>query len=123
MKYTLRIKKNKTFRYILKKGEFSRARHIVIHILKVNFKNNNKNFFGICVSKKNGNAVHRNKLKRWAREVYKEEETNIKKGYNVIIMYKKGVTRKDVDFWKIKEEFIKCLKELDIYEQQIETNI
>lgn len=119
MKYTLRIKKNKIIKYVLKKGEYAYSKYIAIHCLKTNFKYKDSNFFCVCVSKKNGNSVQRNKLKRWAREVYKEEELNIKRGYNIIFLYKKNVTINDVNFFKIKEEFIKCLKELGIYEKQV----
>jgi ribonuclease P protein component len=117
MKYTLKIKKNNVFRYIFKKGKYSKGKNIVLHVLNTNSKYKNNNFFGVCVSKKNGNSVQRNKLKRWAREVYKEEEENFKKGYNIIIMYKKEVKIDKLNFFDVKKEFIKCLKDLGIYEK------
>ena len=84
MKFTLRIKKSKTFKYILKKGKYVKGEFLTIHICKTKYENS-INFFGVCVSKKNGNSVQRNKLKRWVREVYKSEEQKLKKGYNISV--------------------------------------
>lgn len=120
MKYTLRIKKNRVFKYIFRKGEYFKGKYVVMHCCKTKYASENsedsKNFFAVCVSKKNGNSVNRNKLKRLAREVYKEEELKLKKNYNIVIMYKKDTLGKDVGYYIIKEDIINCLKGLDLYE-------
>ncbi|MEG2348840.1 MAG: ribonuclease P protein component [Clostridia bacterium] len=115
MKDTFRIKKNKTFRYILKKGNFIRGKYVNIYI--TNSNNNKINNFGICVSKKNGNSVQRNKLKRWAREVYKNNEKNIKKGYNLVFLYKKETTTNILNYNLLNSEVIRILKVMKIYEK------
>ncbi len=122
MKYTLRIKDNRVFKYIFKKGEYSKGKYVVIHSCKTKFAVENEdstNFFAVCVSKKNGNSVERNKLKRYAREVYKLEEENLKKGYNYVVIYKKDTNAKEVNFHLIKDDIIKCLEELGLYEENI----
>ncbi len=119
MKYTLRIKNNKVFKYIFKKGDYSRGKYVVVHSCKTKFANEQEdsmNFFAVCVSKKNGNSVQRNKLKRLAREVYKQEEEKLKKGHNYIIMFKKDTLGKEVNFQVIKEDIIQCFEELNLYE-------
>jgi len=119
MKYTLRIKNNKVFKYIFKKGDSSRGKYVVVHSCKTKFANEQEdsmNFFAVCVSKKNGNSVQRNKLKRLAREVYKQEEEKLKKGHNYIIMFKKDTLGKEVNFQVIKEDIIQCFEELNLYE-------
>ena len=118
MKYTLRIKKDKTFRYIFKKGNFSKGKHIVVHSCLTKASNDafSNNFFAVCVSKKNGNSVQRNRLKRLAREIYKQEEEKLKHGLNIVIMFKKETNSKEVNFYTIKDDIIQCFEELDLYE-------
>ena len=119
MKSTLKIKKNNIFRYILKKGRYSKGNCIVVHVSnKRVIKNqvNNTNYLGICVSKKNGNSVNRNKLKRWVREVYKNEEIYLKKNYSIVILFKKTCSFENVNYNKIVDDIRKCFKELDLYE-------
>lgn len=115
MKFTLRIKKGKTFKYILRKGSYNSGKYLITHVCKTKY-DNNINFFGVCVSKKNGNSVERNKLKRWVREVYKNEENKLKKGYNIVFLYKKTTVIDNLNYNLIKEDIVKSLKELEIYE-------
>lgn len=120
MKFTLTIKKNGAFKNILNSGKFKSAKYISVHY-KIN-KNKlylNHNFLGICISKKNGNSVCRNKMKRWVREVYKDEEKKLKKGLNIVVLYKKNIHINDIDYYKIKEEIIKCFKDLNLYEENV----
>ena len=116
MKFTLRLKNNNVFRYVLKKGKYSKnGKYITVHFLSTK-KNDNKNVFGVCVSKKNGNSVVRNKLKRWAREAYKIEEVKLKRGINLVILYKKFVNIEVTNFSLIYDDFCACLKELGLYD-------
>lgn len=115
MKFTLRIKKGKTFKYILRKGSYNSGKYLITHVCRTKY-DNNINFFGVCVSKKNGNSVERNKLKRWVREVYKNEENKLKKGYNIVFLYKKTTVIDNLNYNLIKEDIVKSLKELEIYE-------
>ncbi len=113
MKYTSSIKKKGTFRYLINKGRFSKEKYLVVYFIK-NDKPNN--VLGICVSKKNGISVHRNKMKRWIREIYKLEESKLKKGLTLVVMYKKEVNIQELDYYKVKEDFLNSFKKLDIYE-------
>lgn len=115
MKFTFSLKSNRVFKYVLKKGKFSPKKHISVHVSKN--KINNINNLGICVSKKNGNSVQRNKLKRWVREAYKIEEYTLKKGYNIVVIVKRDTTVENSDFFVIKNELSKCFEDLDIYEK------
>ena len=88
MKFTLKIKKNGTFRYILNNGKYASGKYLSVHITSNNSKKyKDKNFIGICISKKNGNSVQRNKMKRWVREVYKNKEKGVS---TILINTEKG---------------------------------
>lgn len=125
MKYTFRLKNKKVFKYVLRSGNYKIGKYIVVHINKTknNFNNINSNnkvnrsFFAVCVSKKNGNSVKRNKLKRWIREAYKLEEEKFKIGYNIIVLYKKNVKAEDIDFHIVYNDFKECFSNLDMYEE------
>lgn len=114
MKYTESIKNKGTFRYLIKKGELYKGKYITMYYVSSKRK---LNLFGVCVSKNNGIAVNRNKLKRWVREVYKIEEDFVKRNITLVIMYKKSVTIDMIDYYKVKEDVLKGFKELNLYEK------
>lgn len=113
MKYTSSIKKKGTFKYLINKGKFAGEKFLVVYLIRNNKPNN---MLGICISKKNGMSVHRNKMKRWVREIYKDEESKMKKGLTFVIMYKKSTTIDKIDYYKVKEDLINAFKKLDVYE-------
>lgn len=118
MKFTLTIKKNGTLKYILSNGKYKTSKYISVHFVYNKRKNSlEKNYIGICVSKKNGNSVERNKLKRWVREAYKLEENRLKKGLNIVVLYKKTTTVDKIDFHVIYDEIKECFEELGIYNE------
>lgn len=73
-------------------------------------KNKTKNLkLGITVSKKVGNAVKRNRVRRIILAAYKEfEKTENLKGFSLIIVARKGSVNKKM--WDILKELKKNLK-------------
>ncbi len=57
---------------------------------------------GIIVSKKTGNAVKRNKVKRLIREFFRLHKTHFPQGYDIVIAAKKGAY--GLNLWNVKEE-------------------
>ena len=114
MVFTKSLKGRYSFKYMLKKSKYISSKNITVYYLK-DRKYTEENFLGICVSKKHGNSVVRNKLKRWVREAYKEIEIKLNKGYKIIVLYRKNISVVCVDFHAIKEELYNCLKETEIY--------
>lgn len=114
MKYTVSIKENYIFKKTLKIGNYSKGRTLVVYAIQIKSDNN---FIGVCVNKKNGNSVIRNKFKRWVREVYKNEEIFLKKGYAIVFLYKKYVDKNVVTYDLVKKDIVNSLSELNIYEK------
>lgn len=65
---------------------------------------------GITVSKKIGKAVVRNKIRRRMKEIYREFEQDIAKGYDLVFVVKKNVL---ISFIELKSAFRHILKFLN----------
>ena len=106
MKKTKIIKKKYEFKRVFFKGKYYGEKHLEIFILKNNI---NCNRIGIAISKKSGNSVVRNRVKRLIRENYRILEDRLLEGYDFIILWKKKQDGKDATFYIIKEEMEKIL--------------
>lgn len=102
MRYTKSLKGSVNFKRVLKQGRYVSHKNIAIYVKKN--LDDSSNLLGICVSKKHGNSVVRNKLKRWVREGYYEIENNLLKGYNIVILFKKGIDINNINYFIIKDE-------------------
>lgn len=116
MKYTVSIKSEYEFRKALNSGKYASGRYITVYCKTM--KNQKINKLGICVSKKHGNSVVRNRLKRWAREAYLSVEDKLLLGMDLVILYKKGIKESiesnDINYFKIKNEVETLVERLGI---------
>lgn len=98
MKKQLRIKKNDEFQAVFKKGRSFANRQFVVYVLH---KENQTEFrVGLSVSKKLGNAVKRNQIKRYMRRSLYELRSEIVEHNDYVVIARHPVAT--MDFKQIK---------------------
>lgn len=102
MRYTKSLKGSVNFKRVLKQGKYVSGKILAVYVKKNSVEDENN--LGICVSKKHGNSVIRNKLKRWAREAYYFYEKEIVRGYNIVILYRKDMHVNELNFNVVRDE-------------------
>ena len=100
------IKKKEEFNNIIKTCPYYKNKYFTIYIRKRNLK---FSCFGLAISKKVGNAVVRNKLKRKLRVIVDNNKDIFSKSCDYIIMIKKDCVK--INFHDLENELIKLLKE------------
>lgn len=109
MQYTVSIKKNVDFKRIYYKGRFKIGFFSVVYLKKIRF---NGAFLGITASKKVGNAVERNRVRRVIKAAYRDlEKTENLKGLCLVIVAKRSCLNvKSYDVLKELKKNINFLK-------------
>jgi ribonuclease P protein component len=113
MKKTYRIKKNAEFQEVFKKGKSVANRQFVIYSFNRGVQENFK--FGLSVSKKVGNSVTRNQIKRYLRQTLLELSDQIHKNVEFVIIARKPAAT--MNFAEIKSSMIHVLRLAKILEK------
>ncbi len=101
------LKKRSEFLFIRKYGKSLQSKYFIINFF---FKPNSGTRIGLTVSKKIGNAVKRNYLKRVIRSLLRENIEIIPKNILSEIIPKKKIEK--VNYIDLKNDFIKAFKNL-----------
>jgi len=102
-----RIKKRNDFLSLYKKGKRYRGKYFNL----VYFSNNlSFSRMAVVVSKKIGNAVKRNKIKRWMRSLFRRNKVLLKDTLDIIFVVKKEI--QDATWEKIEEEYVSAIKSI-----------
>ncbi|MBD8014282.1 ribonuclease P protein component [Microbacterium sp. APC 3898] len=100
-----RIKKNKEFQHVFKKGKSFANRQFIVYVLKgeqPEFR------LGLSVSKKVGNAVARNRVKRYIRQTFLELKDDLLPNADYIIIARPQAAT--LDFHESKKSLEHVLK-------------
>ncbi|MEH7401915.1 MULTISPECIES: ribonuclease P protein component [Bacillaceae] len=101
-----RIKKNADFSRVFQEGSSTANRQFVIYTLK---KEDQKQFrIGLSVSKKLGNAVERNHIKRYIRQALTELSDDLRVNMDYVVIARKPCT--ELPFNEFKKSLIHVLK-------------
>lgn len=89
MRTLKRLKKNKDFQVVFKKGRSFANRQFVVYVLKQEGQSFSR--LGLSVSKKMGNAVMRNHIKRFIKEIFRDLSDKLEPGIDYIIISRRPV--------------------------------
>ncbi len=106
MKKEFRVKKNKDFQAAFQKGRSFANRQFVVYSLA----KEDQDYFriGLSVSKKIGNAVTRNRIKRYIRQSILELKEQLLPGNDFVIIARKPAA--EMDFFEVKKSLTHVLK-------------
>ncbi|WP_280771270.1 ribonuclease P protein component [Salipaludibacillus daqingensis] len=103
-KYSLR--KNEEFQNVFKKGKSVANRQFVVYQLVKEEGTSIR--FGLSVSKKIGNAVMRNRIKRLMKEVLRELSPELQQNRDIVIIARKPTS--DMDYQQMKKSLNHVMK-------------
>ncbi len=105
-----RLRKEKDFEKLFKKGESFKNGLLILKTIKNNLKEDR---FGFIISKKvSKKSVVRNKIKRRLKSIVQQNIKNIKKGEDIALIILPGFEKKN--FLETKEILIALLKKANL---------
>ena len=111
MEKQYRLMKNGQFRYVYKKGKGGACRE-----MSVGFVKGPKLLVGFSVSKKIGNAVTRNKVRRRLREAFRAELPLLRRGLYVVTAREAAT---EADFARLSQSLRYLLRKQGLYRDDI----
>ena len=108
-----RLKKRKEFHYIFQKGKAFSTKLFVLNYTPTKLSNLK---VGFSVSKKIGNAVVRNKVKRRMIEAFRSLQPNVNTNFNYIFAAKSGIEL--ASFEEIKTSMIYSLEKCSLIKKE-----
>ena len=109
MKNTISLNKNYQFSRVYRKGTSAVGKYLVLYCLK-----NRQNILrlGITASKKVGNSVERNRIRRLIKENYRNLEDKLHTGFDIVFIAR--INEKLPTYYDIKKEIKYLLSKLSI---------
>lgn len=103
------LKKNGDYRKVYSRGKSVADRHLVLYFLA-----NNLEIFrlGFTVSKKVGNAVTRNRIRRLFREACRLNVEKFQGGFDFILLARRDIA--GFSYKQVEESLLKLLKRINI---------
>lgn len=107
------LKKNREFQFVYRAGKSEAARSCVLIYAKARHKTVK---IGFSVSKKVGNAVTRNKIKRRMREAFFRILPQIRPGYSIVFVAR--VRAKEVPYARLQRDMIYALRTAKLLKEE-----
>lgn len=100
-----RLRSNMEFKKVYSGGKTYWNRNLVLYLRKNNF---NHNRVGYSITKKVGNSVVRNKIRRRMKEIYRLSFSELKGNYDLIFIPKKNVV--DISYKELESAMFHIMK-------------
>lgn len=114
MKNTISLKMNYEFKRAYNRGKYVAGRHLVLYIWKNRLEANR---MGITTSKKVGNSVRRNRIRRLIRENYRLMEDSIDVGYDLVFVARAQSIEPVFNDIKVEMEYL--FKKLSLFKGEV----
>ena len=85
-----KLSKTSEFKKVFSEGRRVEGENLIIFILKNDYSFNR---LGVIVKKETGNAVVRNKTKRWLKEAFRSTNKKLSPGYDIIVLAKNNIRK------------------------------
>lgn len=105
-----RLRNSREFKKIYSGGKNYWNRNLILYVKKNHMENSR---VGYSITKKIGNSVVRNKIRRRMKEIYRLNFDNIKDGYDLIFIPKKNIV--DISYREMESAMIHILKLSKVY--------
>ena len=99
------IKKNKDHKNVYNRGKSVADRHLVLYFLANNSANCR---LGFTVSKKIGNAVKRNRIRRLFKEACRNNSNQFTGGFDIVLLARRN--NESLKYHQVEESLLKLLK-------------
>ncbi len=107
-----RLRKRRDFSYTYKKGK-SLSNSCLVLVYRNNGLDVSR--VGFSISKKYGNAVERNKIKRRLKEIYRKRICDIRPGYDLIFIVR--ISAKGASFARLGNQMNNLLKRAGLFKE------
>jgi len=109
LKFTTTLKKNHEFKRLYNKGK-SVASFCLVVYCKRNGRAENR--IGFTISKKIGNAVQRNKIRRRLKEIYRLNEDKLVSGYDIVLVAR--TKSRYISYFELESSVLALFKKLGL---------
>ncbi|MBR2717233.1 MAG: ribonuclease P protein component [Oscillospiraceae bacterium] len=83
MRFSESLKQNRDFKRLYARGKSAASPLLVVYCRR---NGSDRNRLGLTVGTKVGKAVHRNRIRRRLREIYRLHEPSLRRGFDIIIV-------------------------------------
>jgi ribonuclease P protein component len=109
LKFSVSLKKNYEFRRLYAKGKSVGTPFVVVYCRRLR---RDYNQIGITVSNKIGKAVHRNRIRRRIREIYRTNENRFICGFDLVVVAR--AKSRNAEYGQLEEAFLSACDKLGL---------